>query len=162
MRRDFQAAQARALVIDRADLLDTCALEMLLRWYEYRKRQFALILCFTLPTNATGAETLKTLYRAIPQALLDDPIELPRLGRKEFTEYILPAILDELKLQWPANLTEELQIAKRAWETTEGDWRSIDYLKVKLRRAMVAKGGRALALTPVVLKEVFGTWAEPT
>jgi hypothetical protein len=158
VRREFKSVQARALVIDRADRLDACAFEMLLRWYEYRKRQFALLLCFTMPKNGSGAETLRTMYRIVPQALLEDPIELPRLDRKEFAERVLPALLEDLKVQWPEQYAEQLQLAKRAWQTTNGDWKSIEYMVMKFRRAIATRRGRTRELTPEVLKEVFGSW----
>lgn len=158
VRREFQALQIRGLIIDRADLLDACAFDMLMQWYEYRKRQFALIVCFTLPKNATVDETLKPMYHSIQATLLDEPAEVPTLSRKEFAEYILPGVLDQTGAHKPEDRATQMEIAKRAWETTRGEWKSIDTLARKIRRVIGTKSNQTAELTPSVLKEIFGSW----
>jgi hypothetical protein len=89
VRKEFKDLGAHDLLLPGSEHLDVKAFEMLRRWYESRKRQFMLVLCFQMQKQAKPSETLRHLHGAIPEGLLDDPMELPRLERKEFEEHII-------------------------------------------------------------------------
>jgi hypothetical protein len=48
-----------------------------------------IVLCFKIEKKAKPAEALRELYRTIPTGMLNEPIELPRLDRKQFPDGIV-------------------------------------------------------------------------
>jgi hypothetical protein len=156
VRADFKTLGAHALVLLGAEHLDTKAFGMLQKWYELRKRQFMIVLCFKLEKKAKHAEALRELYRAIPTGLLNDPIELPRLDRKEFADHIVKDILQALKIPEPETVEDQLALVKSYWSKTQGDWHSIELRAQDLKVAVARKGDSSRKLTPEILDAVFG------
>jgi hypothetical protein len=88
--------------------------------------------------QAKPSEGLRHLHRAIPDGLLDEPIELPRLERKEFAEHIVGDILDCLQIPRPDTVEMQLDLVKRFWRKTTGDWHAI-VLRARDLKIAVAK-----------------------
>lgn len=99
-----------------------------------------IVLCFKLEKKAKPAEALRELYRSIPAELLDDPLELPRLDRQEFAEHIVTAILQAIQIPAPAMREAQLDLVKRYWSKTQGDWHSIERYAQDLKLAVARRG----------------------
>jgi hypothetical protein len=167
VRKHFKRLKPHVVVIDNAQLLDTCALERLMK---LRNDMGALVLCITLQKNEKMANALELLKKRLPrehhrELALPDPALLLRMSPKEFAQEVFRlGICKRLDIRFPTKPTQEeldfqKRIVKRAWEVAgEGDWVSIENLYDRFRIALGDSNGHPRTLTPDILRDVFGTW----
>ena len=83
-------------------------------------------------------------------------MELPRLERKEFAKHIVGEILDALQIPRLDTVEFELEVARRFWRKTSGDWHAIVLRARDLKIAVAKKGSSDRRLTEGILDNVFG------
>jgi len=166
VRKHFNRLKPHVVVIDNAQLLDTCALERLMK---LRNDMGALVLCITLQKNEKMANALALLQKRLPrehhrELARPDPVLLQRMSQKEFAQEVFRlGICKRLDIRFPAEpnreeLDVQKRIVKRAWEFVgEGDWISIENLYDRFNIALGERTGPR-TLTPDILREVFGDW----
>lgn len=105
---------------------------------------------------ATVSETLRDFYKAIPEGWADEPQELQKLTRQEFANTVVSQVLAGLNIKQPSDKDLQLQLVRRFWSKTAGDWHAIDLRARDLRIAVNRYGGGEREITPEVLDRVFG------
>jgi hypothetical protein len=167
VRKYFARLSCRAIIIDGGQLLDTTAIELLLRLRKVQRAPCCYVFSMQLEKAETMLAAMDSLRRKFPHAhrgllSLVHPFELKRLEPLQFATVVLKEGFFEPLGVTPtaAPLEEQLgldrRIAKRYWESTLGDWHSIVTMYERTR--FVLKDTKSTTLTPEILERIFGSW----
>ena len=169
-RKFYSRLSARLLIVDGAQLLDTSALDLLIRLRNTQREPTGIIFISTLEKNETSPNAIDRFERKLPHKSRSlfhrsNAHALLRLEAKEFVETVLKAMFEQLEVdttaETPAETARKEHIARRAWQRTQGDWVSIRGLFEDLEMALGPKKGKPRRLTSEVLQKVFSDWKEP-
>ena len=145
----------QVIVIDNAHL-DVSALDWLIHLWENCRCCFSIVLAATMEINATPGEPLSDILQAIPRAAnsCGDGVVLNLMTKAQFDPFLISDVLVALD----ADVTTEVdhnfnQFVDQFWDTTKGNWTSINTIAARFHERLVGKQPRMISTQ--IIEEVF-------